>query len=177
MNWDQLKKLAAKNYLAQKLPQEYFDRLKFEIKEIEKQGTNEYWVTNYLAGKKWGTNPSGLVIPFLLGMTDVDPIKGISKIMVESLNGVEDESIIIKLENGQEICVSPNTQILTSDGYVKASELNSDHTIPLIRILEIKKERRKLKEVGSDVLVLNRISLKAGLHPIQHKVEYQTDFP
>jgi intein/homing endonuclease len=46
------------------------------------------------------------------------------------LDGVEDEAIIIKLENGYEICVSPNTQILTNIGYIKASELDSDHTIP-----------------------------------------------
>jgi len=83
MNWDQLKKLALKNYLALKLSQEYFERLKFEIKEIEKQGTNEYWISNYIAGKKWDTNPSGLVIPFLLGMTVVDPIKAGIKHKVE----------------------------------------------------------------------------------------------
>jgi intein/homing endonuclease len=127
MTWDELKiKILSK---CVKLTKEYKDRVIFELKEIEKQGANQYWVDAVNNNKTWEANPSGLVIPWLLGMTPIDPIKGIPKIMIESLNGIETEAIVVKLENGQEICVSPNTQILTNIGYVMASELNSDHTI------------------------------------------------
>jgi hypothetical protein len=46
-----------------------------------------------------------------------------------------------------------------------------------MKILGIKKERRKLKEVSSDSYTLKNVQLKAGLHPIQPVKTYQTDFP
>lgn len=128
MTWDELKIRILSRCV--KLGKEYKDRVVFELKEIEKQGANQYWIEAVENNKTWEINPSGLVTPWLLGMTPVDPVKGMSRIMIESLDGVEDEVIIIKLENGYEICVSPNTQILTNIGYIKASELDSDHTIP-----------------------------------------------
>ncbi|MEM3000668.1 MAG: hypothetical protein QXP41_00550 [Candidatus Nitrosocaldus sp.] len=53
-------------------PKEYEDRLKFEISEIEKQGAEDKWVD--CANKKFDKNPNGLVLPFLIGITPIDPI-------------------------------------------------------------------------------------------------------
>jgi intein/homing endonuclease len=130
MEWPELKQMALDALERQKLSPVYQERLEKEIYEIEKQGANALWVDYYERQEKWDKNVNGLILPWLLGLVSIDPIKGISKIMIESPNGVDDETIVIKLENNQEICVSPNTQILTNVGYVKASELNSDHTIP-----------------------------------------------
>jgi len=46
-----------------------------------------------------------------------------------------------------------------------------------MKILEIKNERRKLKEVRDDIFILNGVRLKAGNHSIKHNIIYQTDFP
>ena len=60
--------------LAHKRPQEYQDRLIFEFSEIEKQGAGDYWLGLVTAKKTFQTNPNGLVIPFLLDITPIDPI-------------------------------------------------------------------------------------------------------
>jgi DNA polymerase III alpha subunit len=57
-----------------KYPAEYKKRLDFEIKEIDKQGASDYWVDEIAASKKYDTNKNGLVLPFLMRMTSVDPI-------------------------------------------------------------------------------------------------------
>lgn len=74
-NWDQLVKLAAKSCLVKKLGNEYTKRLKFEIEEINKQGANSYWLRLFNSGEKFDHNKHGLVLPYLLGITKVDPIK------------------------------------------------------------------------------------------------------
>lgn len=62
---------------------EYKTRLDFEIKEIEKQGANDYWVGIVTSDKKFDKNKNGLVLPFLLGVTSVDPIASGIKHVVE----------------------------------------------------------------------------------------------
>lgn len=74
MEWTDLKTLAVVAYQERKLPVEYFNRLKFEFKEIEKQGAEGYWISLYNDQKKFETNKNGLVLPFLLDITTVDPI-------------------------------------------------------------------------------------------------------
>lgn len=73
MEWIELKALA--EIKCKELSSEYLDRLKVEIKEIEKQGTNQYWADNYNKSTKWDHNNPGLILPFILGMTPIDPIK------------------------------------------------------------------------------------------------------
>jgi hypothetical protein len=74
-SWDILCKLSQKVIERDNLSQEYSDRLSFEIKEIEKQGANRYWLGLFNSRKKFDTNKNGLVLPFLLGITPIDPIK------------------------------------------------------------------------------------------------------
>lgn len=81
--WKDLAILAVKSCAERKLPKEYKTRLAFEIKEINKQGANNYWVRLYNSGKKFSHNNNGLVLPLLLGITDVDPIKSGKKHVIE----------------------------------------------------------------------------------------------
>src|SRR5688572_29552229 len=74
-NWDEVVKLAAKALLNKKFGSEYLERLKFELKEIEKQGAGGYWIRAFNEHKKFEQNKPGLILPFLLGLTDVDPIQ------------------------------------------------------------------------------------------------------
>lgn len=53
---------------------EYLERLRFEIKEIEKQGAGDYWVKIKSSGTVYNANKNGMLIAFLLGITTVDPI-------------------------------------------------------------------------------------------------------
>lgn len=59
---------------AKKLGDEYFDRLSHEHKEIIKQGANEYWMELLESDKVYDHNDNGLVLPFLYGKTEIDPI-------------------------------------------------------------------------------------------------------
>jgi len=59
---------------AGKLGPEYSSRLDFEIKEIEKQAASDYFMQMLIDKKKYDTNKNGLVLPFLLKITSVDPI-------------------------------------------------------------------------------------------------------
>jgi len=127
MNWTEIK-----DYCIDKVKQldpEYLTRLEYEILEIEKQGANNYWVENYELKKTWDHNKNGLVLPFLLEMTPIDPIIGINKLMIEDPNGVDMDSIIICLEDGNEVCVSKDTLIETNIGFIKAIDLTIDHNI------------------------------------------------
>lgn len=73
MTWTELKTLALQK--CESFGDEYTKRLKFEIAEIEKQGAGDYWADLKNKNKVFGTNPNGLVIPYLTGITTVDPIK------------------------------------------------------------------------------------------------------
>jgi DNA polymerase-3 subunit alpha len=59
---------------AEKLGPEYSTRLDFELKEIEKQAASDYFMQMIVDKKKYDTNKNGLVLPFLLKITSVDPI-------------------------------------------------------------------------------------------------------
>ncbi|MDB4490181.1 hypothetical protein N9045_01555 [bacterium] len=73
LGWKQIVDIA--DEAVSKYSIEYQDRLKFEIKEINKQGANAKWVNHYNDGDKFSSNPNGLLLPFLLGMVNNDPIK------------------------------------------------------------------------------------------------------
>lgn len=75
ISWEEIKKVAATALLKRKCPPQYTARLKFELKEIEKQGAITYWQNLYSDGKKFKSNPSFLLLPWLLGMVQEDPIK------------------------------------------------------------------------------------------------------
>ena len=62
---------------------EYLKRLKFEFNEIEKQGAGDYWLGIVNSGQIFGENPNNLVLPFLIGLTQVDPISVGSEHIVE----------------------------------------------------------------------------------------------
>lgn len=72
----ELKKLAVQNLKAKGLASshQHLKRLDFEFKEIEKQGANGYWVRNFNEGRRWEHNKPGLVLPYVLDMTPINPI-------------------------------------------------------------------------------------------------------
>jgi len=74
MIWEELKEIALNNLNSKNKDQVYIDRLKFEFSEIEKQGYETYWINLYIENRKFSSNPSMLVLPWLLGMVDIDPI-------------------------------------------------------------------------------------------------------
>lgn len=74
MEWTDLQKKSLRALKAKKLTRNHLERLQFEFKEIEKQGTEQYWLDKYQAGEKFDHNRPGLVLPFLLDMTEIDPI-------------------------------------------------------------------------------------------------------
>jgi DNA polymerase III alpha subunit len=81
MTWSELKEKAQQRL--KKLPKDYTKRYKKEIREIDKQGANRYWLEHLEKGTTWEKNPNGLVLPWLLGMTTIDPIK-------EGIDHIED---------------------------------------------------------------------------------------
>lgn len=72
-DWAELEAKAREKAI--ELGEEYSKRLEFEIKEITKQANNQYWLDLVESGKKFEENKAGLVIAYVLGITDVDPIK------------------------------------------------------------------------------------------------------
>lgn len=123
-NWDNLISHARK--LAKQQGEEYVSKLEFENSEITKQGANHYWLDLANSDQKYDTNKNGLVLPFLLGITSVDPIVGTKRIYI---NGKEEkiEGLEILLNNDIKINTSPNTLLKTLNrGYVKASDLTLD---------------------------------------------------
>lgn len=74
-SWKTLEKLIFKVAEHNNLGPEYIDRINFEIKEINKQGANDLWVDTFNQQKKYETNKNGLVIPWILNLTSIDPIK------------------------------------------------------------------------------------------------------
>lgn len=73
MDWIEIKQVA--NDRIKSYAEVYLNRLIKEIAEIEKQGANAFWEDATEVNKKWNKNVNGLVLPYILGMTDVDPIK------------------------------------------------------------------------------------------------------
>ena len=74
MNWDEVKQKATGLLEERKLGKEYHERLKAELYEIEKQGANSNWCDLINAGITWDVNPKGLVLPWILALTPIDPI-------------------------------------------------------------------------------------------------------
>ena len=75
ITWEEIIKKAALTLIKRKCSQEYTNRLKFEIKEIEKQGATAYWLGLFNDKKEFSSNPNFLVLPWLLEMVAADPIK------------------------------------------------------------------------------------------------------
>lgn len=57
-----------------KIGKDYENRLRYEITEIIKQGAQSYWIDLVNSDHQYDTNNNGLVLPWLLGMTTVDPM-------------------------------------------------------------------------------------------------------
>ncbi len=74
MEWLELKEYAVNLLKERNLIDEYEKRLNKELYEIEKQGANGLWVDYFNNKETWLENPNGLVIPWLLGMTQIDPV-------------------------------------------------------------------------------------------------------
>jgi len=122
-NWKEIKTKAISVIRDNNLPIEYAKRLKYEIKEIEKQGANKYWVDKFIENKCIDSNKNGLVLPFLLKLTSVDPIKT-SFVYVEEKEGKSGEIISIILENGKIVNIPGALEVLLKDGTKKlASQL------------------------------------------------------
>jgi len=81
MEWKNVQRLALTK--ARELGKEYLDRLMFEFKEIDKQALNQYWLDLLESGKKYETNKHGLVLPYVLGITNIDPVESGIKADVE----------------------------------------------------------------------------------------------
>jgi DNA polymerase III alpha subunit len=74
MEWLDVKKMAVTSFRDKKCTEGHLNRLKFEFKEIERQGAEGYWLNTIADGKKFEKNVNGLVLPYLLGITPVDPL-------------------------------------------------------------------------------------------------------
>jgi len=121
MDWNELKILAARKIHNNKLSEEYIDRLKTEITEIEKQGANNYWLDIYNSGKKWDTNPKGLVFPWLLDMTKVDPITTETTYII-SEDGTPGEIMDIGVD-GKTFSIPVDCLVMTKRGTIKVRNL------------------------------------------------------
>lgn len=73
-SWKDIVAIATANLDNLDLDGVYKQRLEFEIKEIEKQGASAKWEIYFNDGKKFSSNPNHLVLPWLLGMVQDDPI-------------------------------------------------------------------------------------------------------
>lgn len=122
MKWDEIKRVTLRSLDAAGLPAVYRERLEFEFKEIEKQATQEYWEDAIKTRKRSSHNKNGLVLPWILGMTLIDPIEG-EQVSYAGDGNVEMEGIEIELENGVKIPVSPRTLVRTVRGLVTAADL------------------------------------------------------
>lgn len=75
LKWPTIKKLVWKVLERRGLSDEYAKRLEYEIKEIEKQSAEVLWIDKLNEGQKYNTNKNGLVLPYLLNLTHVDPLE------------------------------------------------------------------------------------------------------
>jgi DNA polymerase III alpha subunit len=84
LEWLELKEQAVATAERRQLGDAYMHRLKFEIKEIEKQGANAYWANIYNEHAAYDTNDNGLVFPWLLGLTPIDPLEAEHEIILST---------------------------------------------------------------------------------------------
>lgn len=80
MNWEELKRFCSDrlNCLSESENLDnnlYLERLEFEFKEIGKQGAESYWIKVADSGLKDLKNPNKLLIAYLLGVCNEDPIQ------------------------------------------------------------------------------------------------------
>jgi DNA polymerase III alpha subunit len=73
-NWEDIVKLSNDKIRELSLGDPYPERLNFELKEIDKQGANQKWVNYAIDKKKFASNPNNLILPWLLGMVEQDPM-------------------------------------------------------------------------------------------------------
>lgn len=85
LNWSQVADRARRVLADRGLNGPYEERLLFEIGEIEKQGAESVWISRLADGKKFVSNPNNLVLPWLLGMVDDDPIAARLKPMLNTV--------------------------------------------------------------------------------------------
>ena len=75
MTWNELKKTALLTLVKKhRDTKPYSKRLSYEFDQIELQGMTDYWIELYEKGEKLNENPNGLVFPYLIGLTDIDPV-------------------------------------------------------------------------------------------------------
>jgi DNA polymerase-3 subunit alpha len=73
LEWSDLKMLALQKAKEQNLDDVHVKKLKVEIAEFEKQGANGGFAQQYNEKYRYHTNKSGLILPWILGMTSVRP--------------------------------------------------------------------------------------------------------
>lgn len=73
-NWNDLVEASKRRLNELSLGDIYSERLEFELKEIAKQGANQKWINYAIDKKRFASNPNHLVLPWLLGMVEEDPI-------------------------------------------------------------------------------------------------------
>ena len=83
--WEDIISHAETALSERKLDGMYEERLRFEIQEVEKQGANLRWIDYFNDGKKFDSNPNQLVLPWLLGMVESDPIANRSEPMLNTV--------------------------------------------------------------------------------------------
>lgn len=74
VTWEDIVTAATSGLTTRNLNGIYQERLKFELAEVEKQGAETVWINRYRDGKKFASNPNNLVLPWVLGMVEEDPI-------------------------------------------------------------------------------------------------------
>ena len=73
--WDQLAGAARAALQGRsELPPIYSERLEFELNQIDIQGANAIWIGYYDDHKQFQSNPNRLLLPWLLGMIEQDPV-------------------------------------------------------------------------------------------------------
>lgn len=75
LSWDDIKIEAQKQLQSKQLDNLYHKRLLFELNEIDKQGTTIYWQNLVRDNKKFTQNKNKLVLPWVLGMIEDDPLQ------------------------------------------------------------------------------------------------------
>lgn len=86
LTWDQLKKASFRSLEKRGLDGIYQKRLRFELDQIELQGTNQYWLNTVTEHKQFSSNPSQLLLPWLFNLVKSDPIAASNGKTVSSAN-------------------------------------------------------------------------------------------
>jgi len=120
IEWNELEDIARQK--ASAFGDAYLKRLDFEIKEINKQALNQYWIDLYEEGTKFDHNKNGLVLPLALGITEIDPIKHTHVVENTEPTGLDD-LLEIELDNGNIIVIPANVLVSVKDGKILSSQL------------------------------------------------------